>query len=59
VHSQPDPLLSRSGDQRFLSGRQRRAKFWSHREVPRPGPLYDQRAWYRYSPTPGERGPSV
>lgn len=28
-------------------------------EVPRPGPLYDQPAWYRFSPTPGERGPSV
>ncbi len=28
-------------------------------EVPHPGPLYDQPAWYRYSPTPGERGPSV
>jgi sortase (surface protein transpeptidase) len=28
-------------------------------EVPQPGPLYDQPAWYRYSPTPGERGPSV
>jgi sortase (surface protein transpeptidase) len=28
-------------------------------EVPRPGPLYDQAAWYRYSPTPGEIGPSV
>ncbi len=28
-------------------------------EVPHPGPFYDQPAWYRYSPTPGERGPSV
>jgi hypothetical protein len=28
-------------------------------EIPHPGPLYDQPAWYRYSPTPGERGPSV
>ncbi|HEX5349503.1 MAG TPA: class F sortase [Pseudonocardiaceae bacterium] len=28
-------------------------------EVPHQGPLYDQPAWYRYSPTPGERGPSV
>lgn len=28
-------------------------------EVPQPGPLYDQAAWYRGSPTPGERGPSV
>ncbi|MDQ2883286.1 MAG: class F sortase [Actinomycetota bacterium] len=27
--------------------------------VPQPGPLYDQAAWYRYSPTPGEIGPSV
>lgn len=27
--------------------------------VPQPGPLYDQAAWYRGSPTPGERGPSV
>lgn len=28
-------------------------------EVPQPGPRYDQAAWYRYSPTPGEIGPSV
>ncbi|MGB8961411.1 MAG: class F sortase [Pseudonocardiaceae bacterium] len=28
-------------------------------EVPQPGPLYNQAAWYRYSPTPGEIGPSV
>jgi hypothetical protein len=28
-------------------------------EVPAPGPTYDQPAWYRYSPTPGEKGPSV
>ncbi|MBW0105473.1 class F sortase [Pseudonocardia sp. KRD-291] len=28
-------------------------------EVPAPGPLYDQAAWYRSSPTPGELGPSV
>lgn len=28
-------------------------------EVPRPGPRYDQAAWYRNSPTPGELGPSV
>lgn len=28
-------------------------------EVPHPGPLYDQPAWYRYSRTPGQRGPSV
>ncbi|MDN5917597.1 MAG: class F sortase [Pseudonocardia sp.] len=28
-------------------------------EVPAPGPLYDQAAWYRASPTPGELGPSV
>ena len=28
-------------------------------EVPAPGPLYDQAAWYRYSVTPGEIGPSV
>jgi sortase (surface protein transpeptidase) len=27
--------------------------------VPPPGPHYDQPAWYRYSPTPGARGPSV
>lgn len=28
-------------------------------EVPQPGPHYNQPAWYRYSPTPGEIGPSV
>jgi sortase (surface protein transpeptidase) len=28
-------------------------------EVPHPGPLYNQPAWYRNSPTPGERGASV
>lgn len=28
-------------------------------EVPAPGPLYDQAAWYRASPAPGELGPSV
>lgn len=28
-------------------------------QVPQPGPLYNQAAWYRYSPTPGEIGPSV
>ncbi|MGH3854027.1 MAG: class F sortase [Pseudonocardiaceae bacterium] len=28
-------------------------------QVPQPGPRYDQPAWYRYSPTPGEIGPSV
>lgn len=28
-------------------------------EVPAPGPLYDQAAWYRASPTPGQLGPSV
>jgi sortase (surface protein transpeptidase) len=28
-------------------------------EVPRPGPLYDQAAWYRGSSAPGFRGPSV
>lgn len=28
-------------------------------EVPAPGPLYDQAAWYRGSVTPGEIGPSV
>lgn len=28
-------------------------------EVPAPGPLYDQAAWYRDSPTPGELGPSI
>jgi sortase (surface protein transpeptidase) len=28
-------------------------------EVPQPGPHYDDAGWYRYSPTPGELGPSV
>lgn len=28
-------------------------------EVPQPGPRYDQAAWYRYSPKPGEVGPAV
>jgi hypothetical protein len=28
-------------------------------EVPHPGPDYDAAAWYRYSPTPGERGPAI
>lgn len=28
-------------------------------EVPAVGPDYDKAAWYRYSPTPGERGPAV
>ena len=28
-------------------------------EVPAPGPLYDQAAWYRGSPTSGRVGPSV
>lgn len=27
--------------------------------VPPPGPTYDWAAWYRYSPAPGSRGPSV
>jgi sortase (surface protein transpeptidase) len=27
--------------------------------VPAPGPHYDQAGWYRYSPTPGARGPAV
>ena len=27
--------------------------------VPVPGPHYDQAGWYRYSPTPGARGPAV
>ena len=27
--------------------------------VPQPGPHYDDAGWYRYSPTPGERGPAV
>ena len=28
-------------------------------EVPAPGPRYNDAAWYRHSPTPGELGPSV
>lgn len=28
-------------------------------EVPQPGPDYDKAAWYKFSPTPGEVGPSV
>lgn len=28
-------------------------------QVPQPGPYYDDAAWCRCSPTPGERGPSV
>jgi hypothetical protein len=28
-------------------------------EVPPPGKHYDDAGWYRYSPTPGELGPSV
>ncbi len=28
-------------------------------EVPAPGPHYDEAAWYRHSPTPGELGPAV
>jgi Sortase domain len=28
-------------------------------QVPAPGPRYDEAAWYKYSPTPGSRGPSV
>ncbi|HET8929417.1 MAG TPA: class F sortase [Acidimicrobiales bacterium] len=28
-------------------------------QVPQPGPFYDDAAWCRCSPTPGERGPSV
>jgi sortase (surface protein transpeptidase) len=28
-------------------------------EVPAPGPLYNQAAWYRYSPTPGSLGPAI
>lgn len=28
-------------------------------EVPAPGPLYDQAAWYKYSPTPGSLGPAI
>lgn len=28
-------------------------------QVPAPGPKYNEAAWYKYSPTPGEVGPSV
>lgn len=28
-------------------------------EVPQMGPDYDKAGWYRYSPTPGQRGPAV
>jgi sortase (surface protein transpeptidase) len=28
-------------------------------EVPAPGPHYNDPAWYRYSPTPGELGPAI
>lgn len=28
-------------------------------QVPQPGPSYDEAAWYRYSPTPGQLGPSI
>jgi sortase (surface protein transpeptidase) len=28
-------------------------------EVPQPGPHYDDAGWYRYSPTPGARGPAI
>lgn len=28
-------------------------------EVPAPGPLYNEAAWYKYSPTPGSLGSSV
>jgi sortase (surface protein transpeptidase) len=28
-------------------------------EVPAPGPHYDEAAWYRYSPTPGSKGPAI
>lgn len=28
-------------------------------QVPAPGPKYNEAAWYKYSPTPGELGPSV
>ncbi len=27
--------------------------------VPQPGPHYGEAAWYRYSPTPGQLGPSI
>jgi sortase (surface protein transpeptidase) len=28
-------------------------------EVPAPGPHYNDAAWYKYSPTPGELGPAI
>lgn len=28
-------------------------------ETPAPGPHYNEAAWYRYSPTPGELGPAI
>lgn len=28
-------------------------------QVPQPGPLYNQAAWYKYSPTPGQPGPAI
>jgi hypothetical protein len=28
-------------------------------EVPGPGPFYNEAAWYKYSPTPGQLGPSI
>lgn len=28
-------------------------------ETPAPGPFYDDAAWYRHSPTPGELGPAI
>jgi hypothetical protein len=28
-------------------------------QVPAPGPLYNEAAWYKYSPTPGSLGPAI
>ena len=28
-------------------------------QVPQPGPFYNEAAWYKYSPTPGQPGPSI
>ncbi|MGH9069375.1 MAG: class F sortase [Acidimicrobiales bacterium] len=28
-------------------------------QVPQPGPHYNEAAWYKYSPTPGQVGPSI
>lgn len=28
-------------------------------QVPGPGPFYNEAAWYKYSPTPGQLGPSI